>query len=490
MTEINQTNKNIKSLEDYYLSKNPQISKDKLMIKTNENNLLLYVITYNMKGKTPSEEDIPSLFPKDINKFDIYVISTQECLRSITASMFISSKDKWISLLSNFFGENFMNLINSNLGATHLSIFAKKEKAKNFHELRSGEIETGFMNWFSNKGAVSGSMKYLDKHILFIGCHLAAGQDKSEKRNEDLLRIKTTLRTSINFEAKDKLKKHKANIDIKKSSIIKNVNNNELNNDNITKKFSKSVVLKQNKTIQFNEEQEEKKDNNKIDINNKINEGDDKSAEKIFDEIKEVESKKDEENNNNIDNLKELNVNLNKDIEIKMTELFENKKDIDKESCTSISIEEKMKEKSMDDYDFVIISGDLNYRLDFEHGVNIEEIMNKKNPEILWEKDQFSKEIKKEHELKEGIINFMPTFKYKVNSNEYDYEREPGWTDRILFKSKKLYDIMLCDYSCLQDVDLSDHKPVYAVFKINFKNKEVEHNINIKSNINDECILF
>ena len=488
---MNQTNKSIKSLEDYYLSKNPQIDKDKLVIKTNENNLLLYVITFNMKGKTPSEEDIHLLFPKDINKFDLFIISTQECLRSITASMFISSKEKWILLLSNFFGENFMNLINSNLGATHLCIFAKKEKAKNIHQLRSGEIETGFLNWFSNKGAVSASMKYLDKNILFIGCHLAAGQDNNEKRNEDLLRIKTLLRTSINFEAKDKLRKHKAYIDAKKSTIIKNDNNNDINTGIINKKFSKSMVLKQNKSIQFNEEQEDKKDNNdKIDINNKINEDEDKSAEKLFDDIKEVESKKDEENNNNIDNLKDLNVNPNKNIEINMIELFENKKDIDKESCTSISIEDIKKEKSMDDYDFVIISGDLNYRLDFGHEDNIEEIMNKKNPEILWEKDQFRKEIKKEHELKEGIINFMPTYKYKDDSDEYDYERKPGWTDRILYKSKKMYDIMLCEYSCLQNVHLSDHRPVYAIFKINFKNKDVEQNIDIKSNINDECILF
>jgi hypothetical protein len=255
-----------------------------------------------MKGKNPSKEDIPLLFPTDKNKFDLYIISTQECLRSITASMFISSKDEWISLLSDFFGQNFINLINSNLGASHLSIFAKKEKAKNFHELRSGEIETGFLNWFSNKGAVSASMKYLDKDILFVGCHLAAGQDNNDKRNENLLRIKTSLKTSINLEAKDKLKNHKKNIyksflDIKKNNEINNDNNN--NDNNINKRYSQSLVIKQNKSIQFNEIQE---NNNKIDINNnKLNEEDDKSDEKLLDDIKEVESKKEEEINNNID---------------------------------------------------------------------------------------------------------------------------------------------------------------------------------------------
>ena len=488
MTEEKSVNKNIKSLEDYYLSKNPQLNKDKYVNKNNKNNLLLYVITYNMKGKTPSKEDIPLLFPTDKNKFDLYIISTQECLRSIAASMFICSKDEWISLLSDFFGQNFINLINSNLGASHLSIFAKKEKAKNFHELRSGEIETGFLNWFSNKGAVSASMKYLDKDILFVGCHLAAGQDNNDKRNENLLRIKTSLKTSINLEAKDKLKNHKKNInkfffDIKKNNEINNDNNN--NDNNINKRYSQSLVIKQNKSIQFNEIQE---NNNKIDINNnKLNEEDDKSDEKLLDDIKEVESKKEESINNNRD--MNLNVDLNGGMEIKMKELFESKKDIDEESCTSI-LTDKNKEKSMEDYDLVIIAGDLNYRLNFEQQDNIKEIMNKKNPEILWEKDQLNKGIKEEHEFKEGIINFMPTYKYKNNSDEYDYEREPGWTDRILFKSKKKYDIMLCEYSSIQNIYLSDHKPVYAIFKINFKNKDVEQNANINSNIKDECILF
>jgi hypothetical protein len=50
--------------------------------------LLVYVLTFNIQGGMPSEEEIPLLFPKKekIEKFDIFVINTQECLRSIGAS--------------------------------------------------------------------------------------------------------------------------------------------------------------------------------------------------------------------------------------------------------------------------------------------------------------------------------------------------------------------------------------------------------------------
>ena len=493
MTENNSSKKVHKNLEEYYKSKINNINEEN-SLNNNNDNLLIYVLTFNMKGRTPSESDIPLLFPHDINKFDLFVISTQECLRSILSSMIISSKDEWINLLSKFFGDNFLNLINSNLGPCHLCVFVKKEKAKHFHELRSGELETGLFNFFSNKGAVSASMKYKDKNILFIGCHLAAGHNENNKRNESLLRIKTTLKTSINIEAKNKLKSYKKNINeslnkFQSTEIMYDNNNfknnliniNQEQNDNL--KYTKTFVFNKNinqnlnehkENINNNEEKEEEKNDKKLNDNLDLN------------ELKEIESEKDENNEKNI-----LMENHNdKDIEIKMPELFEDKQNMTINSIISNNPEIKAKEKTMDEYDFVILSGDLNYRIDFNITDDIDELIKQKNPEILWDKDQLTKEIKRENEFQEGIINFMPTYKYKDNSDEYDYERKPGWTDRILYKSKKNYDIMLCKYNCIKEVYLSDHKPVYAVFKINFKNKNMEQNCKIKNNISDDCILF
>ena len=492
MTENNTSKKIPKNLEEYYKAKINKTSEENSQ-NNNNDNLLIYVLTFNMKGRTPSESDIPLLFPHDINKFDLFIISTQECLRSIAASMIISSKNEWINLLSNFLGENFLNLINSNLGPCHLCVFAKKEKAKNFHELRSGEIETGLFNFFSNKGAVSASMKYKDKNILFIGCHLAAGHDENKKRNESLLRIKTTLKTSINVEAKNKLKAQRKTINeslkVSPSNEIMDNNNNFKNNlininqeQNNNLKYAKTFVYNKNLNQNLNEDKENS--NNKEQKKDEIIEGNNnKKLKNNFDlnDLKEIESEKEEnlmENNND------------KDIEIKMPELFQDKQNMSLNSIISNNPENKNKEKTMDDYDFVILSGDLNYRINFDNTDDIEDIIKQNNPEILWDKDQLTKEIKEENEFQEGIINFMPTYKYKDNSDEYDYERKPGWTDRILYKSKKNYDIMLCQYNCIKEIYLSDHKPVYGIFKINFKNKNLEQNWNVKKNISDECILF
>lgn len=492
MAENNSSKKVHKNLEEYYKSKINNINEEN-SLNNNNDNLLIYVLTFNMKGRTPSESDIPLLFPHDINKFDLFVISTQECLRSILSSMIISSKDEWINLLSKFFGDNFLNLINSNLGPCHLCVFVKKEKAKYFHELRSGELETGLFNFFSNKGAVSASMKYKDKNILFIGCHLAAGHNENNKRNESLLRIKTTLKTSINIEAKNKLKSYKKNINeslnkFQSTEIM--YDNNNFKNNLININQEQNDTLKYTKTFVFNKNINQNLNEHKENINNIEEKEEEKNDRKLnnnldFNELKEIESEKDENEKNIL-----MENHNDKDIEIKMPELFEDKQNMTINSIISNNPEIKAKEKTMDEYDFVILSGDLNYRIDFNIKDDIDELIKQKNPEILWDKDQLTKEIKRENEFQEGIINFMPTYKYKDNSDEYDYERKPGWTDRILYKSKKNYDIMLCKYNCIKEVYLSDHKPVYAVFKINFKNKNMEQNCKIKNNISDDCILF
>ena len=492
MAENNSSKKVHKNLEEYYKSKISNINEEN-SLNNNNDNLLIYVLTFNMKGRTPSESDIPLLFPHDINKFDLFVISTQECLRSILSSMIISSKDEWINLLSKFFGDNFLNLINSNLGPCHLCVFVKKEKAKHFHELRSGELETGLFNFFSNKGAVSASMKYKDKNILFIGCHLAAGHNENNKRNESLLRIKTTLKTSINIEAKNKLKSYKKNINeslnkFQSTEIM--YDNNNFKNNLININQEQNDTLKYTKTFVFNKNINQNLNEHKENINNIEEKEEEKNDRKLnnnldLNELKEIESEKDENEKNIL-----MENHNDKDIEIKMPELFEDKQNMTINSIISNNPEIKAKEKTMDEYDFVILSGDLNYRIDFNITDDIYELIKQKNPEILWDKDQLTKEIKRENEFQEGIINFMPTYKYKDNSDEYDYERKPGWTDRILYKSKKNYDIMLCKYNCIKEVYLSDHKPVYAVFKINFKNKNMEQNCKIKNNISDDCILF
>ena len=92
-----------------------------------------------------------------------------------------------------------------------------------------------------------------------------------------------------------------------------------------------------------------------------------------------------------------------------------------------------------------------------------------------------------------GKIDFRPTYKYLVGQDIYEKHMElkraienqdfpliqehnnpnakiklPSWTDRILWKSTNTK-VNLVQYSCINTMTISDHKPVYALFDVDVK---------------------
>jgi inositol-1,4,5-trisphosphate 5-phosphatase len=78
--------------------------------------------------------------------------------------------------------------------------------------------------------------------------------------------------------------------------------------------------------------------------------------------------------------------------------------------------------------------------------------------------------------FEEGKINFLPTFKYKNNTDNFDADninKLPAWTDRILFTKRttnfSVLDVQLIEYNSMQNIIMSDHKPVYSYFNISIR---------------------
>jgi endonuclease/exonuclease/phosphatase family metal-dependent hydrolase len=68
-------------------------------------------------------------------------------------------------------------------------------------------------------------------------------------------------------------------------------------------------------------------------------------------------------------------------------------------------------------------------------------------------------------EFSEGGIRFAPTFKFDKNENVYDTSKKrrvPAWTDRILYKGS----VELTKYGSIPNAMTSDHRPVYATFRL------------------------
>jgi hypothetical protein len=73
----------------------------------------------------------------------------------------------------------------------------------------------------------------------------------------------------------------------------------------------------------------------------------------------------------------------------------------------------------------------------------------------------------------EGKITFPPTFKFDKDTKEYDTshkQRIPAWTDRVLFKP---LGVRILQYDSVKDATHSDHRPVFAQFRVNMEGREL-----------------
>ena len=519
------TDDSIKNLNQLNISENENISvindKQSKIDEEITESLLIYVLTWNLHGKFPELDDFAKILPKKTKEnsaennyqksrsFDLFVINTQECLRSIGASFFNSSKEDWVNALKIYFGDEYINLVNSNLNSFHIAVFVKREKINFFTELKTGFVKTGFMNVLGNKGAIGVSMKYHDKKMLFICCHLSSGQDKSYARNNDFKKISNGLNlkptTKFNKNLNDiklglrngvyqsylqdedgeknnnfnsnflqdlndlkssphkhlMLKKIKRPTSPSKSSIIRDLNLN-------TNEKTDSIINSKNKNLNKN---------NGEPVNRMIL----KKNTHNFKYLSKI-SNENYSNNKNIISPKVDYLLIKGDPHNNTTNKIISSTNFDDQTSKikPEQYEELESSIGVNQYDLVIFSGDLNYRINMEIE-DCKKLLELKDIESLLEKDQLytsirSKDIDME-DFFEGQIRFLPTYKFQDGTSEYDYnERVPGWTDRILFRANNLSDVILCKYSAIFDAKTSDHKPVYAIFKINFnsheKNKE------------------
>ncbi|NXK01123.1 PI5PA phosphatase, partial [Corythaixoides concolor] len=144
------------------------------------------------------------------------------------------------------------------------------------------------------------------------------------------------------------------------------------------------------------------------------------------------------------------------------------------------------------DHDLVFWFGDLNFRIESLDIRFVKYAIDSNILSQLWEKDQLN--IAKStwpvlSGFQEGPLNFPPTFKFDVGTNKYDSsakKRKPAWTDRILWKIKApsigpgaggrqpgrgaLSVSQLC-YCSHMEYTVSDHKPVAAIFAVQFASK-------------------
>lgn len=126
------------------------------------------------------------------------------------------------------------------------------------------------------------------------------------------------------------------------------------------------------------------------------------------------------------------------------------------------------------DHEICILNGDLNYRIDTMGRDTVIKSIDSKNYNRLLERDQLLVSRRRNpgfrlRAFNESPIQFAPTYKYDLNSNNYDTSekhRAPAWCDRILYRGS--HKIKQLEYR-RHELQVSDHRPVSAIFEIRIK---------------------
>ena len=135
-------------------------------------------------------------------------------------------------------------------------------------------------------------------------------------------------------------------------------------------------------------------------------------------------------------------------------------------------------------HDLVFFVGDLNNRLDFDDNAQVYGLIQRQEWQALMARDQLVAQRDAGYAFADFVeqkITFAPTFKFTAGTDAYDKvkKRTPSFCDRILWKIKKNDDVYgdgqqeeksvhCMRYNCAMDQRMSDHKPVYGLFQIQY----------------------
>lgn len=154
--------------------------------------------------------------------------------------------------------------------------------------------------------------------------------------------------------------------------------------------------------------------------------------------------------------------------------------------------------KSLSTHDYVFWCGDFNYRIDLDIDV-VKQLVTEENWDMLLNYDQLTLQKKEGHAFSkyiEGTINFAPTYKYDINSDDYDTSeksRIPAWTDRVLFRKRHPTTAEEKESGELNygeilfygraELKTSDHRPVLGEYKIDILQVDAEKRNQVFRNV-------
>ncbi|KAJ7682572.1 SacI homology domain-containing protein [Mycena polygramma] len=155
----------------------------------------IFVGTWNLNGRPPSESLLPWLFPReDVNEPDMFVLGFQEIV-PLTAQQIVQTDPEkrrvWEARILETLDRrpnkksSYVLLRSEQLVGTALLVLVKSDLTPVMRNVEATSRKTGLRGMSGNKGAVGVRLDYQDTSFCFLTAHLAAGHSNVEERNLD-----------------------------------------------------------------------------------------------------------------------------------------------------------------------------------------------------------------------------------------------------------------------------------------------------------------
>jgi endonuclease/exonuclease/phosphatase family metal-dependent hydrolase len=155
--------------------------------------LKVLVGTWNV-GNRPPGDDLSEWLPKQ--GFDLVAVGAQECQYK-ERKPHGSCEADWENVLTTHVGQDYVVVEKKVLLQMRLYVFASKRCARLITQVDQSREATGVASVVGNKGGVVVSLNVRDTSICFVNSHLAAHQNKKQKRNDDVAEIVEGLRVGV-----------------------------------------------------------------------------------------------------------------------------------------------------------------------------------------------------------------------------------------------------------------------------------------------------
>lgn len=146
----------------------------------------IYIGTWNLGEAMPPTNVQPWLHP---GEYDMYVVTAQEAGYDLDKGQSGNAEQHFFSLIEGNLGIEYVRVAQLSLLHIRMCVYVARRHAHKVSNVRKASVATGIGGVVGNKGGCFVSLQFNETTFCFVGCHLAAREERYEQRCQNFQQI-------------------------------------------------------------------------------------------------------------------------------------------------------------------------------------------------------------------------------------------------------------------------------------------------------------